>query len=344
MNEQEQQEQPRVTSVEQRAEQVVAEIARDPVALFTDEPKFREFLDRIKTVVGEFEVDISTKKGREAIASLSYKITRSKSALDKTGLSLTEEWRRQTNLVNSARKMMVTELDALAKDVRRPLTEWEEEERRRTAMIDENIAMLESARHPGPQETSGDIEARGRRLHELVLPPEIYGDRLAEAEEVRAESVQLLAQAMHTKRDQEARDAELEQLRREKAEREARDEHERRGREAEGQRERDEEAARALAEAKRREAEEAERQRREREERIAREAREQAEREAREKEERERAEAERRRQDAEHRRDVRIELHKAITDICGNRIAFEAATELANAMIDGEIPRVTVQL
>lgn len=264
-------EEPGQGSVEAQTELIVAEAQADAVALFTDEKRYSEFYERIRQKVAGFEPDLSTPKGRAAIASLAFKVTKSKTALDKAGLELTADWREKINVVNAARRKMVDELDELAKEVRKPLTEWEEAEKARQADVESRIQAMRDKRVIEDGETSADIERRGRELHDCQLDPELFQERLEEAEEVKAETVRILAQAMHRMRQAEEERAELERLRKAEEERLAR--------EAEAARKREEEEAE-----RRRQQEEEERKRREEEERQAaiREAEERARREAEE--------------------------------------------------------------
>ena len=283
-------------SVEAQTELIVAEAQADAVALFTDEKRYSEFYERIRSKVSGFEPDLSTPKGRAAIASLAFKVTKSKTALDKAGLQLTADWREKINAVNGARRKMVDELDELAKEVRKPLTEWEDAEKSRLADVESRIQAMRDKRVIEEGETSADLEARGRELHDCQLDPELFQERLEEAEEVKAETVRILAQAMHRMREAEAERAELARLRKAEEERLAREaeqaaqrereEAERKAKEEEEARQRREEEARQAAireaeERARKEAEEAAEARRKAEE-EEREAARQAEEEERE--------------------------------------------------------------
>lgn len=89
-------------------------------------------------------LDISTEKGRKAIASLAYRVAQSKTALDKMGKDLTAEWQRQTNLVNEDRRYLRDDLDALKDEVRKPLDEYQEAETARVAAHDAALAEIEA--------------------------------------------------------------------------------------------------------------------------------------------------------------------------------------------------------
>ena len=99
--------------------------------------------DEVRSVVH----DVSTDKGRKAIASMAYKVSQSKTALDTLGKELVSEWKAKSKAVDSERKIVRDRLDALRDEVRKPLTEHEEAEKIRIAAealkkeVDESHAM-----------------------------------------------------------------------------------------------------------------------------------------------------------------------------------------------------------
>lgn len=93
--------------------------------------KVDQVLGKIKEEVAKFQPDMSTKKGRDEIASMAYKVSRSKTYLDKLGKDLGEEARQKIEAINEERRKIVHELDALRDEVRKPLDAWEEKEKSR---------------------------------------------------------------------------------------------------------------------------------------------------------------------------------------------------------------------
>lgn len=79
--------------------------------------------------------DISTSNGRKEIASLAYKVSKSKTILDGLGKSLVSEWKEKAKVVDADRKKMRDRLDALRDEVRQPLTDYEAEEKAREAAL-----------------------------------------------------------------------------------------------------------------------------------------------------------------------------------------------------------------
>lgn len=205
----------------------------NPLAVFMDEAKYSDFYQKLKeeTDKQKGKLSPSTERGRAAIRSLAFKVTKAKTTLDKAGLGLTEEWRQKTNAVNAARKKMVTELDELAAEVRRPLTEWEEAEKARVTRCRQIIDDIKAAAVITIDDTSDTVRARGKDVWEIEIGEE-FGDLADEAEAVKETAVATLGRALNRLIKEEEDQAELEQLRAKEAEREEREAEEREAKEA----------------------------------------------------------------------------------------------------------------
>ena len=332
-------------------------VNQTPVIVLTDTKSRDEFYAHVQAEVDAFEPDVSTDKGRKAIASLAYKIARTKTAIDAAGKELNDEARQRINAVDAERRAVREHFDALAKQVRQPLTEWEEAEEKRAEFIDNMIAMFRSARIVEMGETSASIRERGGEIFQIALDPDVFQDRLAAAQAEKDETVEILRGALDRA---VAAEKEAEELARLRAENEAREQAEREKAEAEriererAEAERRAEEARADAEAaearRGREAEEAAQRERD-EERRKHEAALAAERERAEKAEAE-AQAERdriaadeaerkaREADKEHRVSVMTQAKEAIMT-CG--VDEDAARKIVLLIKAGEVPHVKME-
>lgn len=349
------------------------------VVLF-DQNKFDDFYARLKAEVDAVPVDLSTKKGRDAIASVAAKVRTEKASIDKDRLRLTKEWRDNTALVNGAWNGIKDRLDALAVEARRPLTEWEEAEADRIQTARSRIDWLKAAATVSLDDSVASVRERGREVWQATLDPELFRDLLSEAEAVKAATVDVLKAALARLTREEDERAELERLRaaeaervaKEQAEREVRDAEERAAAEAKAEEERraaaekaeQDRIAAAQQEAEdraKREAEaaaEADRQRiqRDHEEALAAERRRaeqaeadaQAERDRAAKEEADRkaeadraaAEQARRESDQAHRTARKTAAKEAIIAI---GIPEAKALKLVQAIVAGDIPNVRLE-
>lgn len=177
-----------------------------------------DVLDRIKREVKTTPVDISTPAGRKACASLAYKVARSKTALDEMGKALNETRRAEINSVDAERRRIRAELDALAEDVRRPLTEWEDAEKNRVAAHEAALRDIEALlRFDGPDPGAKVVAERQDALDTIAARD--WQEFKARASDVRAAVVDRLAGLLAAAQKREAEAAELARLRAEEAER-----------------------------------------------------------------------------------------------------------------------------
>lgn len=108
----------------------------------------RPIIDAIKIKAKQEVNDVNTAKGRKEIASLAYSITRSKTYLDGKGKDYVATLKELPRIVDEERRGMRQELDTLAEEIRKPLTEWEEAEAARIALIREKIEFIVATGEP----------------------------------------------------------------------------------------------------------------------------------------------------------------------------------------------------
>ena len=272
------------------------------VALFKTEGGLDPLIARIEAEVRSHVPDVTTKKGRDAIASLAYKVARSKTTLDDAGKTLTEEQRRQIAVVDAARRSMRDRLDALKDEARKPLDAWESAEKDRIDALKYRMVRLRDA---APAEDTPDAFAAMIARVEATKIDDRWQEFAAEAAQVKDATLARLRDA-----------AELSRLRSEAAARA----------------EADRIAAEAAAEAQRKADEE--RREAERAAQIERDKAEAAKRAAREAEARAKAEAERQAKEAADREAAlqrQLEEAKAREEAAAqaerNRIAEAARAE-----------------
>ena len=166
------------------------------------------FIDAVRKIVSEFEHDLSTGVGRKKTASLAAKVSSFKVSMDDMGKSLTEDWKQKSKVVDQARKKMRDELDALRDEARRPLTEWEDKEKSRVALIRAKIDSMRNVSF----ETIVLIEESLNLLESISIGDE-YEEFKLEALEVRGASIDLLKSNLAKAKLAEAQRLELERLR-----------------------------------------------------------------------------------------------------------------------------------
>ena len=117
-------------------------VQMNAVTLFAGE-ELDPLLQKIAAEARSFVPDTSTKKGRDAIASLAHKVAKSKTALDDIGKNLTVDWKARAKIVDVERKKLRDFLDALKAEVRKPLTEFEDAALKRIRSYHNSLAVIQ---------------------------------------------------------------------------------------------------------------------------------------------------------------------------------------------------------
>lgn len=178
----------------------------------------QQFIDLVKGEVEGEVPDLKTRKGRERIASLAAKVSKSKTAVEKPGRDYLRRLKEMPKVVEAELRDFVTKMDALRDETRRPLTEWEAAEDARIDRHNDRLNWLK---------TLADDVGELSSLHIKGLIAEAEGMQLgAHWEEFEAEAANAKDKVLTTlrtalqKREQfEAEQAELARLRREADER-----------------------------------------------------------------------------------------------------------------------------
>lgn len=232
-------------------------VAATPAIVLVDRDKRVSLYAHIEREIEAFVPDLTTVKGRYAIKSLAFKVTRTKTAIDAAGKLLNEEARAKINLIDEARRDARNTLDILAERARKPLTEWETVETARVAECRAIIDEMRAAKVIHEYDSAATVRDRGSSVFLTALGPDRFGDMLGEAEAAKADAVNTLKRALARLTQEEADRAELARLRAEReesdrlaAEKAAAEEAERQRAEAEKRAEEDR-TAREKAEAER---------------------------------------------------------------------------------------------
>lgn len=309
---------------------------KNAMAVFTNNDQLDPLIELIEKEARSLVPDVTTKKGRDAIASMAHKVARSKTYIDNAGKDLVAELKALPKQIDESRRVVRERLDALKDEVRRPLTEWEAEQDRIKAEEDMNALHAEALAMN--EEFDRQLAARIESDHEIALLmndafDREQADKAAEAERQRIaheEEIKRLAAAAAAREVEQRAQREREEAAHREAVLKAQAE----------QAERDRIAAEQKAEADKRAAVEAERRKAQEEaDRIRREA-EQRE-QARLAEEKRKADEQARREaDVKHRKTVGTDIVKAL--VANTSITRDQAIEVLTAVKDGRIPHTGI--
>ncbi|ESN37087.1 hypothetical protein L365_02486 [Klebsiella pneumoniae MGH 19] len=309
---------------------------KNAMAVFTNNDQLDPLIEAIEKEARSLVPDVTTKKGRDAIASMAHKVARSKTYIDNAGKDLVAELKALPKQIDESRRVVRERLDALKDEVRRPLTEWEAEQERIKAEEAMNALHVEALAMN--EEFDRQLAARIESDHEMALLmndafDREQADKAAEAERQRIaheEEIKRMAAAAAAREVEQRAQREREEAALREAALKAQAE----------QAERDRIAAEQKAEADKKAAVEAERRKAQEEaDRIRREA-EQRE-QARLAEEKRKADEQARREaDVKHRKAVGTEIVKAL--LANTSLTRDQAIEVLTAVKDGRIPHTGI--
>ncbi len=293
------------------------------------------YLEQIRQAVNEVP-DLSTKKGRDRVASLAAQVSRSKTAIEKPGREYLKRLKEAVRPAEAEIKRFVDACDELRDATRKPLTEWEAEQERIKA--EEAMNVLHAEALAMNEDFDRQLAARIESDHEMALLmndafDREQADKAAEAERQRIaheEEIKRLAAAAAAREVEQRAQREREEAAHREAVLKAQAE----------QAERDRIEAMQKAEADKQAAIEAERRKAQEEaDRIRREA-EQRE-QARLAEEKRKADEQARREaDVKHRKAVGTEIVKAL--LANTSLTRDQAIEVLTAVKDGRIPHAGI--
>ncbi len=309
---------------------------KNAMAVFTNNDQLDPLIEAIEKEARSLVPDVTTKKGRDAIASMAHKVARSKTYIDNAGKDLVAELKALPKQIDESRRVVRERLDALKDEVRRPLTEWEAEQERIKA--EEAMNALHAEALAMNEEFDRQLAARIESDHEMALLmndafDREQADKAAEAERQRIaheEEIKRLAATAAAREVEQRAQREREEAAHREAVLKAQAE----------QAERDRIAAEQKAEADKQAAIEAERRKAQEEaDRIRREA-EQREQDRLAEEKRKADEQARREADVKHRKAVGVEVVKAL--MANTSLTRDQAIEVLTAVKDGRIPHAGI--
>lgn len=319
-----------------------------------------QFFEQIKEAVANEVPDLSTKKGRDRIASLAAQVSRSKTAVEKPGRDYLRRLKEAVKPAEQEIKRFVDACDQLRDAVRLPLTEFENAEKQRVADLQQRLSALREIANVvdefGNVPPAEEIAARLESVKATAID-DSWQEVTAEAGVAKDAAITKLEVALKAAQQREAEAKELERLRVEQAEAAQREREAQIKREAEerARREAEEKNRAELEAAARREADAKAAAERAEQERIAAEQR--AEREKQEAVEAERLRAQKAEQDriaeekkaaeeaaakaadVEHRRAVN---RSVVADLVAAGVQEDCAKKCVEAVARMQVQHMTI--
>lgn len=194
------------------------EIAKnDVIETFSNKESLKPFLDIIakEVTVDESQINLITDKGRKEIGSRAHKVSKIKTALVKAGKDSIADLKAQVAAVNSGVNFITEELDTLRDETRKPLTDWEAEQKRieeeRVAKIKAEIQNIESLGRVNGEESIEDLSALIEAVDNIDVS-EGFGEFTQDAMKAIVATKDALSSAMQKQIELKQQEAMQEQL------------------------------------------------------------------------------------------------------------------------------------
>lgn len=178
----------------------------------------QQFIDLVKTEIEGEVPDLTTRKGRERIASLAAKVSKSKTAVEKPGRDYLRRLKEMPKVVEAELRDFVTKMDALRDETRRPLTEWEAAEDARIDRHNDRLNWLKTLADELGELNSLQLKGLIAEAEGMQLGAH-WEEFEAEAANTKDKVLTSLRAALQKREQFEAEQAELACLRREAEER-----------------------------------------------------------------------------------------------------------------------------
>ncbi|WLG43278.1 hypothetical protein [Pseudomonas sp. FP1740] len=172
----------------------------------------KPFLHAVKEEVSSQVPDLSTAKGRDRIASLAAKVSKSKVAVEKPGREYLKRLKEMPRVVEAELREFVDAMDALRDETRKPLTEWEAAE---TARKDKHVDAVQAIHDfcADLTDVSAAVLLESITSVESVQMGEHWEEFETEAARAKESTLAKLRAALSTRQQYEAEQAELVRLR-----------------------------------------------------------------------------------------------------------------------------------
>lgn len=185
-------------------------VADEPARVLVDDKRLGQLYSEIEAAISAHKPDLSTGVGRKAIASLAYKVTRTKTALDEAGKELNAEARKRIEVIDARRREVRARLEDYAQAARQPLDEWEAAEELRQLQARRVLELIADAATLKHGDTSETIAARLETLKSVTIDAAVFRDGTEEAQERRSAAIAMLETSIARAKEAEERERELE--------------------------------------------------------------------------------------------------------------------------------------
>ena len=202
--------------------ELLEQITEDKYPVIYGKGGLDQFYDAVKQKVSEEIADLSTKKGRDRIASLAAKVSSSKVAVEKPGREYLKQLKDMPKKIEAELREFIDKMDKLRDETRKPLTDWENAEKARVQAHQDKISFIKRLSTELDCAKSHDITALLEATDRVVID-ESLEEFQGEAATALMATQKALREALDKRLKYEAEQAELARLRAEAEERARKD-------------------------------------------------------------------------------------------------------------------------
>lgn len=184
------------------------------LTVFSAEKGLDPWLAKIREEIVGFVPDVSTAKGRAAIASLAHKVARSKTALDAAGKKVSADLKLIPKKVDAERKRVWDTLEQWQEEVRRPLNEWQASEDARVDRHNKGIEWFRLRADENSELDAAELNSSIAEVESRIID-ESWEEFEAEAHRIKARALASLKEALEKRVKADSEAAELLRLRQE---------------------------------------------------------------------------------------------------------------------------------
>lgn len=192
--------------------------ALTPDELFNS-TRLAEELAKLEEQAKLFEGDVTTEKGRKAIKSFAYRLTRAQTILDDKGKEKNSGLRVEIDKTDEKRRDLRKTIDSLIATVEKPVIDWEAAEEKRVTELDLAVQTVRAAGLFTVEPTMNVIDNRIALLEKYTAYD--WQERADEAKPIVEQGLNTLRGMKATLAERIAQQAELARLREAEAKRQA---------------------------------------------------------------------------------------------------------------------------
>lgn len=182
----------------------------------------KRFLDMTRAQVEGEVPDLSTRKGRDRIASLAATVSKSKTAVEKPGRDYLRRLKAMPKTIEEELRIFVTEMDALRDKVRQPLNDWQKADDDRIDRHNDAIDWFKLRAEENSDLDAVELQASIEQVEQRAID-QSYEEFESDAHRAKAQALESLKKALAKRVEYDKEQAELERLRKEAADREQKD-------------------------------------------------------------------------------------------------------------------------